>query len=311
MAQAVLPSVSVILPVYNGIRYLAESVASIRSQTLSDWELIIVDDASTDTTPEVIAELCALDGRIRSIRHPKNRRLPAALNTGLTSARGAYLTWTSDDNCYRPDALREMRAVLEARRDVSLVYTDYLTVDEVGVRLSHVTVGSPEDLIERNSIGACFLFRNNVFSELHGYDETLFLTEDYDFWLRAASRFRFAVLHKDLYLYRQHGQSLTRTRLVDIIKATDELLETRIPGLTWIRRPRRAAAFLALAQRARQRSEVTAGTRLLAKAFLTAPWSVLRDPRTAPLLVPRFGYKVAKLISLLARTTSTGTGETP
>ncbi|HEV2459378.1 MAG TPA: glycosyltransferase, partial [Ktedonobacterales bacterium] len=73
-----LPLISIVLPVCNGARYLAESIESVRRQTYPTWELIVVDDASTDDeTPQIIAEFCARDGRIRSMRHETNRRLPS------------------------------------------------------------------------------------------------------------------------------------------------------------------------------------------------------------------------------------------
>ncbi|HEY7975548.1 MAG TPA: glycosyltransferase family 2 protein, partial [Ktedonobacterales bacterium] len=102
-AQA--PLISITLPVYNGARFLPESLASIVAQTYTNWELICVDDTSTDATPTVLAEWAARDARIHVIRHEVNKRLPGALNTGFAAARGELLTWTSDDNRYRPDAL--------------------------------------------------------------------------------------------------------------------------------------------------------------------------------------------------------------
>src|SRR5690606_22425727 len=112
------PFVSIVLPTYNGARYLAQSIESCINQTYTQWELIIVDDASTDDTPAIISHYVQLDSRIRTVRHSTNRKLPAALNTGFDMARGEYFTWTSDDNYYRPEALGVMVAFLESRADV-------------------------------------------------------------------------------------------------------------------------------------------------------------------------------------------------
>ena len=88
------PLVSIVLPTHNGARYLEQAVQSCLDQTYRNWELIIVDDASTDETPALIARLVAADSRIRSIRNEVNQKLPGALNTGFAQARGEYLTWT-------------------------------------------------------------------------------------------------------------------------------------------------------------------------------------------------------------------------
>src|SRR5687768_16352258 len=104
------PLVSIVLPTYNGCRYLCESIDSCRKQTYPHWELILVDDCSTDDTPRIMAEAVRSDARIRSVRHETNKKLPSGLNTGFRLAKGDYLTWTSDDNCYRPEALAEMVA---------------------------------------------------------------------------------------------------------------------------------------------------------------------------------------------------------
>ena len=94
------PKISVVLPVYNGERYLRESLDSILAQTMGDFELIVVDDCSTDATSVILAEYAVRDSRIRIIRNAENQKLPRSLNIGFAEARGEYLTWTSDDNVY-------------------------------------------------------------------------------------------------------------------------------------------------------------------------------------------------------------------
>src|SRR6516162_6752271 len=103
-----LPLISIVLPTFNGARYLREAIESCLHQSYPNWELILVDDASTDETPSIIADYLARDRRVTSLRNPVNRKLPGSLNAGFAQARGELLTWTSDDNCYRPHALNEM-----------------------------------------------------------------------------------------------------------------------------------------------------------------------------------------------------------
>ena len=293
--------ISVVLPVYNGQHYLSEAVASITAQTFAEWELIIVDDASTDMTPEMVSALCATDPRIRCIRHASNKRLPAALNTGFAAARNEFLTWTSCDNAYRADAFQEMVSLLSDDRFIDLVYSDYSTIDEDGKVTGCGEVLPPDELAFRNCIGACFLFRRQVYKQLKGYDEARFLTEDYDFWLRAAAQFTLKPLHKDLYLYRHHGGSLTETRRAEIIRATDDLLECRIPELKFIARSRRASALLEVAERRRVRGETEAAKRAFGRALSMSAATTLRDPRSAPLVALRWGYQIARVLGLLSR----------
>ncbi len=210
------PLISIVLPTYNGSRYLRESIESCLAQTYANWELIIVDDASTDDTPFLIKRYVSLDNRIKAIRNAWNRQLPGSLNIGFAAAKGSYFTWTSDDNCYRPQALNEMIAYLEANPKIDIVYTDFTIIDVKGEPRERVSVAEPDTLVVRNCVGASFLYRRAVHEKLGGYDESLFLVEDYDFWLRALCNFRISPLHQDLYLFREHTSSLTSSRAAEI-----------------------------------------------------------------------------------------------
>src|SRR5713226_9118464 len=114
------PLVSIVLPTYNRRDYLEQAIQSCLVQTYTHWELIIVDDASADATPGTIAMHLESDGRIHAVRHPTNRGLPSALNTGFSMAHGDYLTWISDDCIYRPNALAEMVDCLEKKPEAGL-----------------------------------------------------------------------------------------------------------------------------------------------------------------------------------------------
>ena len=263
-----LPLISVVLPTYNGSRYLEQSVESVLAQTHAKFELIIVDDASRDSTPEIIANLVRRDGRIIAIRHDENSKLPGALNSGFQIARGAFLTWTSDDNMYRPDAFAEMLTELQQDATTDLVYADFSAIAENGdIVRRHVR--PPEKLVVTNAVGPCFLYRRAVYDTIGSYDTSLFLAEDYDYWIRAAGTFRLRPLHKDLYLYRLHAGSLTAQRRETIREAHEQVLLRHLPGMGWAGRKERANGYLFLADLAINRHEFASALgRALAAARL-------------------------------------------
>jgi glycosyltransferase involved in cell wall biosynthesis len=204
-----LPLVSIVLPTYNGSRYIREAIESCLSQTFPDFELIVVDDCSTDATPEIVREYVGRDRRVRYIRHEINRKLPGGLNTGFAAARGGFLTWTSDDNLYRPQFLERMVATLQAHPEAGLVYSSLMAIDENGIPWKRVDPEPPPHLLLRNCVLASFLYRRAVRDAVGAYDPAMFLCEDYDYWLRIYARFPIVPLCEDLYLYRDHSGALT------------------------------------------------------------------------------------------------------
>ena len=240
------PRISIVLPTYNGARFLAQSIESVLAQHFTAWELIVVDDCSTDDTPAIIADYAARDPRIRGIRHEHNKKLPGALNTGFAAAQGQLFTWTSDDNLYRPQALETMLRYLDEQPQIDLVYSDYMLINDAGAELRRVPALPPAWLVEKSTVGACFLYRRNLHDALGGYDEQRFLIEDYDFWLRASMQFRFAALAEDLYCYRHHEGSLTAQKRARVLALREEMLAQHVPHLGWASPGDRARAYLHL-----------------------------------------------------------------
>jgi glycosyltransferase involved in cell wall biosynthesis len=205
--KAESPLISIILPVYNGEKYLRESIDSCLRQSFVDWELIIVDDGSTDGTDRIIRSY--KDARILSIRHAVNRRLPAALSTGFRQSRGRFLTWTSCDNRFASSALQVLLDFLNDHPEADLVYSDFDFIDERGALVRKHRAGPTESLHIGNVVGMSFLYRRSVYEAIGDYDDDAFLAEDYDYWLRANQKFRLTHLPKTLYEFRLHPDSLT------------------------------------------------------------------------------------------------------
>ena len=261
------PRVSIVLPTHNGGHYLDQAVESCLDQTWDRWELIIVDDASTDDTPERIARWAAVDPRIRAARHFRHRRLPAALNTGFARAAGGLFTWTSDGSLYRAGALAEMVAFLQAHPDVDVVYADYSEIDSAGQALRLCRVSPVEDLAVRNCVGPCFLYRRLVHQRLGGYTEDLVLAEDYDFWLRASEYFRLERLSVDCYLYRIHAESSTAQRAREVEAARAHAQFRNLSRLHWMGTATKAHALLSLGLRLCQNDQPYLGRFYLRRAF--------------------------------------------
>lgn len=220
--------ISIILPSYNGQKYIEQAIESVINQTFSDWELIIVDDCSTDDTLSIVKEYAKKDCRIKVIHNDSNQKLPQSLNIGFQNASGEYYTWISDDNAFALNALERMYQIL-TDKNVDFVFADYETIDPEDYIIYRVHTGPIEILPLRDTVGACFLYRRQVHDILGGYDINKFLVEDYDFWLRAYWKFKFYHIKESLYYYRIHGGSLTATKKENVEKATIELIKENLP----------------------------------------------------------------------------------
>lgn len=217
--------VSIVLPTYNGAKYIRQAVESCLSQTYRDIELVIVDDGSTDETPDLIRTF--QDERLRYVRLERNGGHIAALNAGFVQAKGEFLTWTSDDNYYHPQAIAVMAGELAKNQDVDFVYTPYSIVDEAGnvVRLGRIK--PPRELDEDNCIGGCFLYRRKVYNGVGEFSPEAFLAEDYEYWLRVRAKFKMKMLEQDLYFYRMHDKSLTGVHKEEKVQVQVEKIRDR------------------------------------------------------------------------------------
>ena len=227
------PLISIVLPTHNGKRFIDQSIDSVVNQAWRDWELIVVNDASTDDTPAAIDRWAARDSRITAVHLPKNRTLPGALNEGFSRAWGEYHSWTSDDNWYHPEAFARMLAVLQGEPAAAITHAHSMAVDESGAHMGQIPTGSAAELYVMNRIGACFLYRREVTAQLKGYDEELFGAEDYDFWLRASLHFHFHRLPEQLYYYRRQSGSLSARKYRMISRNVEKAVRRWLPQMSW------------------------------------------------------------------------------
>ncbi|MCP4659638.1 MAG: glycosyltransferase family 2 protein [bacterium] len=227
LVYATQPLVSVMVPVYNHADLLQETVASVRAQSYSNWELIILDDGSTDALDELFAAL-ADDPRIRLYRQ-ENQLLPNALTHLHQLARGELLTWVSADNVLAPEMLSELVAAIAEDPGTVMVYGDVALIDADGQPFSgeyrdhnrdperpevlrlprHVgALGEEPD----NFINACFLYRAWAAEAIGDFAPDLNRFEDYDYFLRLrrSGRCRHLGNRQPLYFYRIHRRSMTQ-----------------------------------------------------------------------------------------------------
>ncbi len=214
-----MPKVSIVLPTYNGEDYLRESIESVIAQSFTDWELIIVNDCSTDSSPQIAEEYALKDNRIKVIHNKVNKKLPDSLNIGFAAACGDYLTWTSDDNIFHHEALIKMHDFL-LYSDYCMVCAKMRYIDNEGNVISLV----PEDFCSdsfyyTNNVRACFMYKRCVLHSIGQYDSDLFCVEDYDYWMRIMNYYkRIGFIPEVLYFYRMHDNSLSSTHYAKVRK---------------------------------------------------------------------------------------------
>ncbi len=213
--------VSIVLPTYNGSRYLRQSIDSCLKQTHKNIELIIVDDGSTDNTPKIIQSY--KDARIKYIKHEKNRGTPNALNTGFAYSTGEYLTWISDDNLYKEKAIEKMLFFLK-EKEIEFVYCDfYLFENDDILKRSIMRLPDIPSLEKQDNVGPCFLYSRKVKEAVGDYNPDFFFIEDYDYWIRVSKKFPMGHLNEPLFFFRTHPASITSSRYYDT-KINDALV---------------------------------------------------------------------------------------
>ena len=181
------PLVSVILPTFQRAHLLPRSIASVVSQTLTNWELLIIDDGSTDNTRQVVSPWCVQSPRIHYIPQP-HRGVSAARNRGIAAARGPYIACLDSDDEYHATHLATRLKLLRENR-LDLIQGGFHVLGRPWV----VDFFLPTELIHLDAcvVGGTLFGRREVFTELGGFHHVSY-GEDCEFWLRAQQRFKVA-----------------------------------------------------------------------------------------------------------------------
>ena len=215
-----MPKVTVYIPAYNYGRFLDAAIQSVLKQTMDDWELIVIDDGSTDDTSEILAPY-GTHPKIRVLEQ-ENRGLNITNNIALRIARGEYLMRLDADDFLDENILLVLSHVLDTKPGVGLVYPDYYHVNEDGEITEIVRrqkIGEEVDLLDLPAHGACTMIRKEVLLEIGGYFEEFDRQDGYSMWLKFTERHRPYNVNLPLFYYRRHGESLSKSQRL--------ILETR------------------------------------------------------------------------------------
>ena len=214
-----IPLVSVIMPVYNAERYLSEAVESILSQTFADFELITIEDCSTDGSRAILKSFAEKDKRVLVLENESNLGVTPTLNRGLANAHGELIARMDADDISLPERLEKQVAFLEANPEVGLVSGDALAIDAQGS-----TVPEAFALIREPGYIKWLLHftcpithpavmgRKEFFEQAGGYDPEILYAEDYDLWQRMSQFARLSNLPDVLIKKRAHNQTIGVTR---------------------------------------------------------------------------------------------------
>jgi len=256
------PTVSVIIPTYNRAYVIARAIKSVQAQTLEDWELIVVDDASRDDTEEVVADF--EDTRIRYIKHARNRGGAAARNTGIENSRGRFIAFLDSDDKWLAQKLEgQLRVFRQEDERTGLIYTGLRREGHRrGTKLPEHRGWVAGELILKNPIGSCSvgMVKAEAAKRVGGFDENFPSAQDKDFWLRISRKYKVSYLsgvyvvkgecmrgdqisrnHRSkcvgrLKFFNKHKGKISDTNKFEYLKKMGRLFRTHMDKKGWVSR---------------------------------------------------------------------------
>lgn len=298
-----MPLISVVIPVYNGELTIEETVISVLNQTFLDFELIVIDDGSTDSTLEIIKKIH--DSRLKIFSYT-NSGLSASRNRGIKHARGEFISFIDADDLWTSGKLTAQLNALRKNPDAAVSYswTDFIDMSGnlLGYGIHHTADGYVFPYLLAHFFigsGSNALIRKHVFDEVGWFDETLTAAEDWDMFLRIAAKYHFVTVPEPQILYRITDNSMSR----NILNQERECLKVierayvREPGKSLQHHKRYSIANLYIYLAAHALRGVPDRQRgLIAARFLW--WSIVKDI----LILKRFKLVfiiISKIISVI------------
>jgi glycosyltransferase involved in cell wall biosynthesis/CMP-N-acetylneuraminic acid synthetase len=206
----VTPRMTVYIPSHNYGKFLEAAIESVLRQTATDWELLLINDGSTDNTSHILS-MYKGDPRVRTFT-TRGIGLPAVCNLALREARGRYLIRLDGDDIFDEDILLVLGHRLDADAELALVFPDYYLIDEQGDVFAHEQrerLYSADHVLDVPANGACTLTRSDVLRDVGGWREDLGVQDGYDLWSKICKRYKVANVNLPLFFYRRHGENLT------------------------------------------------------------------------------------------------------
>lgn len=235
-----IPRVTILMPSYNGEKYIYETIKSLEDQSFCDWELLIVNDPSTDNTVSIIQEYQKYDERIRLIVNEVKAGLAEALNQGIREARGEYIARIDDDDIAMPSRLEKQVRLLEERADVSLVgsWQRHFGKEE----WVHRPPETPEEikaalLFKCDVCHSTIMFKKENFTKRGLYYSPNYVSEDYELWTRAIRELKFYTIPEVLGEYRVNGENITASKLDKLETQQREIIARTLKELLHIHVP--------------------------------------------------------------------------
>jgi glycosyltransferase involved in cell wall biosynthesis len=198
--KSFVPAVSVILPTYNRSELLVNAIDSVIRQTISNWELVIVDDGSSDDSFEKVRSCQEDYENIRYIRH-SNRKLPLSLNTGLLCSSGKYITFLGSDDTYKPEHLQLRLDVMESNPDIDMIHGGLEIIGNPYVKDRDDL--SKEIHLSECAVGGTFFGYREVFLRLKGFNDLRY-SEDSEFFDRVKANFLVRKIDFPTYVYNRN-----------------------------------------------------------------------------------------------------------
>lgn len=206
--------VSIIMPVHNGQKFITKSIESVLEQSYENWELIIVNDGSTDLTEEIVIKFQNLTNKVKYF-YKVNEGQVKATNFGILKSNGDYVAFLDSDDLWESDKLNKQVNFISKNKNIDFLYAKYNSIDEYGNLLStnnsHGSLNHHEDLLKRCFIGRLtVMVKKSILVELDLFDEFLHSTDDWDMWIRISKKFQLSFLDEVVASYRIHPQSMSK-----------------------------------------------------------------------------------------------------
>ena len=206
------PKVSVVVTAHNYAKYLSQCLDSVIKQHFQDWELIVVDDGSTDHTPEILDRYQDQYPEKIKVLTLESVGLAKACNIGIRASQGRYVIRLDADDYFDENILLVESNILDTKPDVHMVYPDYYIISKHGEILDSYRLTRVNDevkLLDRSPLAAGAMYRRECYDAVGGYNEELKYQEDYDFWIRFIDKFNVYNVSLPLMYYRKHGSSMS------------------------------------------------------------------------------------------------------